>query len=759
MDEFENMSLEDLELERSQIENLLRPPKRGGAAKRKTQDVVDKSDLQKKLEKINELISKIGFKKANEIVSDYFDDDKIEDDDEVYQKIPIEELNKIVTYNRKQYTILSILFIAAYYGQISVKMVETIMMTCKFILDKLNPVNAILSEDETDGTFLSNFGDLVRLYIKNGGNVDMKYILDLKSKKKISENKVRIIQTILETKIPEIFIPSLPKACGLNKQWMKGEPVEISQNPKISSSYFPCGHYFFDGEYMVVKFPKGMTIYHGSALLANAVVMYPAGIKFYNPVPLGTTEGQVNLAAAKDRPYEIEQLLTEYIQVDAGWFTEPEWAKFYTKQNKNFPGCGDICLFSYELKEDSVFLLLDNDFNLNKILNDPLTPDEIKEDIYHMFSLDKAQTKVKHGTSSSIFNGIEIFSKKNRKLRLSHYDEDRRFALWACKFLTPRRYAGYCAPEQYNIEKDEHQLHLEFIFCNPFNFLKRNLNDKGDVHFFDRNILPKQVNLLFEQMDKYQTTNTNFHSGDLLQHSIWSLLFSEFIIGQMKTANIIFKDERFMKLIGITALVHDIGKMIPTDDEHTVKNISTKKILYFDIPNHSQIGAEYIKNGKIPKLDDNLNIIGEFDIHKVLLELLPDMTADEKEMIEIATQKQLHFSKDLLQKFVDNKNLQKYELKEFMDHFPKNENGVKTFFLFFIISLADILALQPYSQNQLANLDSDEIRFLLRSKLFPFISTVPKKYRGTSYAKDINALENGIKILNLFISTLKLPIP
>ena len=755
MDHFEKMSLEELEIEKSQIENLLHPP-RAGAGKRKA---VDKSDLQKKLDMINSFILKMGFKKADEIIADYFGEDEIVDDDEIYQKIPTEELNKIVTYNRKKYTILSTLFNAAYYGRISVKMVETIMMTCKFILDNLNPINPLLSEDESNSNVLSNFGDLVRLYLKNGGNVDMKYVLEQKQKKKVSDNKVRIITNILETKIPQIFIPPLATACGMNKQWMKGEPIEISQNPKISSSYFPCGQYYFDGEYMVVRFPKGMTMYHGSALLANAVVMYPAGVKFYNPVPLGTSEGQVNLAVAKDRPYEIEQLLTEYIPVDAGWFTEPEWAKFYSKQNATFPGCGDICLHSYSLKEDAVFFLLDNDYNLNKILNDPQTPDEIKEDIYHMFSLDKAQTKVKHGTSSSIFSGIEIVSKKNRKLRLSHYDQDRRFAVWACKFLTPRRYAGYCAPEQYNIEKDEHQLHLEFIFCNPFNFLKRNLDDEGDVHFFNRNILPKQLKLLFEQMDKYQTTNTNVHSGDLLQHSIWCLLFSEFIMAQMKTANILLKDERFMKLIGITALVHNIGKMVPADDEHTVKNITTKKILYFDIPNQPQIGAEYIKNGIIPQLDDNLNIIGNFNIHQVLLELLPDMTADEKEMIEIAILNQTHFKKDLLQKFISNKTLQKFELKEYLDLFPKNANVIKTFFLCFIISLADILALQPYSRNQLSNLDKDEIKFLLHSKLFPFISTLPKKYRGTSYPNDINALQNGIEILSLFILSLKLPIP
>lgn len=51
----------------------------------------------------------------------------------------------------------------------------------------------------------------------------------------------------------------------------------------ITRNYFDCGTYFFDGTFNVVKFPKGMTLYHGSGMLANAVVEFPVGIDYYKP--------------------------------------------------------------------------------------------------------------------------------------------------------------------------------------------------------------------------------------------------------------------------------------------------------------------------------------------------------------------------------------------------------------------------------------------------------------------------------------------
>ena len=72
--------------------------------------------------------------------------------------------------------------------------------------------------------------------------------------------------------------------CGaLNDKWdwKNGESYTDTNieggRTQIIRNYFDCGTYFFDGNFNVVKFPKGMTIYHGSFPLANAVVGFPVG--------------------------------------------------------------------------------------------------------------------------------------------------------------------------------------------------------------------------------------------------------------------------------------------------------------------------------------------------------------------------------------------------------------------------------------------------------------------------------------------------
>ena len=43
---------------------------------------------------------------------------------------------------------------------------------------------------------------------------------------------------------------------------------------EIKRNYFDCGEYFFDGTFNVVKFRKGLTIFHGSYNLSNAQVEF-----------------------------------------------------------------------------------------------------------------------------------------------------------------------------------------------------------------------------------------------------------------------------------------------------------------------------------------------------------------------------------------------------------------------------------------------------------------------------------------------------
>lgn len=84
--------------------------------------------------------------------------------------------------------------------------------------------------------------------------------------------------------------------------WKKGgqTTINLGGGAQIPLNYFSCGTYYFDGEYQVVKFPKGMQLYHGSGALANANVEYPAGIDFYKPHKMSAPSDVNKTALMKD---------------------------------------------------------------------------------------------------------------------------------------------------------------------------------------------------------------------------------------------------------------------------------------------------------------------------------------------------------------------------------------------------------------------------------------------------------------------------
>jgi len=341
--------------------------------------------------------------------------------------------------------------------------------------------------------------------------------------------------------------------------WKKGSQISINLGgASIPMNYFSCGTYYFDGEYQVVKFPKGMQLYHGSGALANANVEFPAGIDFYKPHQMGTPPHINTNKLIQDVINQPSQSVafetTKFFNIPPGWFGTPETAKTYSLQNPKFTKtCGDKCVNVYEFKEDCVFLLLDNNFNIWRLLNDPNVPEENKKRLKFMFDLEN--TNVDY--SDNEFGNISI----ERKKRRSYRDVDLPFTDWLCNYM-PKGYAGYAANTP--VEKKQQYFHLEFMFCNPLKWLKRNLKNPLDWQHFKTQVdqgVPPQISTFLEQMSYYKSTNINFHAGNLLEHSIWCLLFAEQLV--LNTPKYGIPDISIQKKIAAIAFIHDIGKMAP----------------------------------------------------------------------------------------------------------------------------------------------------------------------------------------------------
>jgi len=495
--------------------------------------------------------------------------------------------------------------------------------------------------------------------------------------------------------------------------WNSGEEQEFRLGSiKIPLNYFSCGTYFFDGVFQCVRFPKGMQLYHGSGALANANAEFPLGIDYYKTSSNRVSTNTLLQDVITHPDESVSAELSRQVPVKPAWFGTYNTAKLYSRQQPTFSKvCGDKCICVFRLKRDTVFVLLDNNFNIWRMINDPLIPDKAKEYLKRMFSLNGP---VWIEAAKNEFGKIEIEQKK----RSSYREFDLPFTDWLCSYL-PSEYAGYAA----NVPVKDKQafFHLEFMICNPLVWLERDLSSPKDWQHFNTKMAPLEVVKLLNQMRLYKSINIDFHSGDLFEHSIWSLLFAERL-----TTNTYFGQQlpvEFAKKIAATALLHDIGKMDPNNSK-----VSKRKsdYVYFSIKEHPRTGSDYILGNKqIPILDpttlEQVSVIN-------MPELLGELGFVSSDVVALAKVVDMHWEFGLFLDMWDEVSDKAVDM-----YINKVGNEPYAFFLVIVlVSVADVLASQPYGVNNL----TAELNH--HSRFFPYISNVPKKYRGGNLA-DITA--------------------
>jgi hypothetical protein len=482
--------------------------------------------------------------------------------------------------------------------------------------------------------------------------------------------------------------------------WINGDEKHIitKEGFNLSFNYFTCSTNFFDGIFHCVKFPKGMRLYHGSPYLAYFNNEYPAGINYYNQ------HININLLinTLEKNKSNIDEAIANQISVEPAWFSSYNIAQLYSLRNRQFPVCKDKCIATYRLKNDATFILINNDFNIWKILSNEAIPKEIKQNLKQMFSLQQA-----------VINNIDGKITIKNKIRKSDVKYEIPFAKWLCQNVN---YAGYAADVT---KTDTRGFHLEFMICNPIKWLERDLSSPIDWQYFSTYLIPPETKQLLEQMKLYKSINVNFHAGNLFEHSIWSALFAEQIIfNTPHILKILFNTEdlrvSFSKKIVAIALLHDIGKMDPF---HSKSERRESDFIYFSIKDHPEIGGQYIRGTKqIPVLNlKTLEVEKFFNIKKLFNELGLDYSTELETVAKIID---LHWQLGIL--MYDPDGVNKY---------LSLLNSSKDFiFAILIISIADILASQPYGVNNL----TAELNH--HSKFFPFISNVPRKYKGGNIA-------------------------
>jgi hypothetical protein len=300
---------------------------------------------------------------------------------------------------------------------------------------------------------------------------------------------------------------------------------------------------------------------------------------------------------------------------------------------------------------------------------------------------------------------------------------------------------------------------FETVFCNHYKWLERNYSDEDDWQYnidfqtLDQNDLKKQF---MDQMDLYETTNSDWHRGNLLKHSVWAELWSEHVMEKMmpllETNHKISFSQELKKLIAFTAFVHDIGKMGINNNESKF-NQQRQKVIYRVIEDHPKYGAHYlvdtvpfinlcsstIKITDIPV--DNLLIAFGIDIKykKIIAKSLLLHTNFGYKIADL--NRNPNFKEELSLAFINE------VYKEI-----KNDNYIQTNLYYFyvilvIISIADILSTEPFG---IGRYGSDSKTNAV-SKIFPFIHNLSKQFRGGMVIKITPEYENYIIDFGMYI--------
>lgn len=511
-----------------------------------------------------------------------------------------------------------------------------------------------------------------------------------------------------------------------------------------TSSLFWCGEYYFDGEYNVVRFPAGVSFYHGSSGLAKSMTPFPVGFEYFKQKQNGNF---------RDPSLTIQAQISKKMKnfIEPGWYGSFQTAQTYSSQTDRGGECGTTCLLAYKTTRPITILLFNDPKNLLRLRD--------KSSNRELFTHHLGKIFTKYGTGS--YNAVETgFDDPLRSLDLTgiYRYSTREYDLpiaQEIRRIIGNDYDGYGAPPmRYN---DKSYFHDEIIIFNPFDILERDIKNPRDRYYFPNTGIDS-VDKYIKSSSLFESTNVDFHAGNLIEHSVWALLWAESLCVELFLGKSPIEKcpnsegflkclnespvgvETFTKMVSAIAFLHDSTKM--KDYQSMLINNTRKKFLYFSVPDHPMRDVM-----TFPLFDENLNKTGDFSSLKLLYDMVPEYSSATPEQRKIFGENMLNyisfyhrdFGIEVLQKFYQGgepiENLVRNFVKK---HFsPKYSSSPRIFLLaLLIVSWADIAATQPYG---IFPKDGSRVPIpgaVLASRFFPYIKNMTRVYSGGQ--EDIN---------------------
>jgi hypothetical protein len=551
--------------------------------------------------------------------------------------------------------------------------------------------------------------------------------------------------------------------------------------------WFDCGTFIYDGNFNLVQFPKGMSLYHGSAALSYYNVEFPLGIDYYKPGVNSLSKEEKQLLNSNKVDDKVkENILKSKQKIDIGFYGDYEIAMAYSSKPINVTSpmpyelkCGINCISAYKLKKDITMLNLYDPFNLYVLFTQNYMKTEavsimanaydIKTvndfiDLYEKIrpaKLDKKTGKIERA------GDIDISDDSFQRLQQA-YDPFKRFIMKSKRgslrddnYLVPREILGIITKMGYDGIVNPRSPYLEGNFKgyyrfaelifgeNVLNFVIRDFSNKHDWQYFDTRRLFGEIGNLVKDLYNYKTSNIDFHAGDLYQHSIWTALFIQemFILDSPWVEGI---DTSYMPVLVMAGFLHDIGKG------------GDLIYIYYNKPDHPRDGFEYFKQKKKYMYEGEDGKLLSLDIPKLLKNI--NLDEESSNLIAFIILSHWEFGNAISQ--LNDTNLSKVS-DNYVNIIRKmaKESEVKMPFydlcrMAMLVSVCDIMASQPYiSSASFANLtnkitiDPSKVVNNLNTYLldYPYLVNKPKNHRGDFKFENFQIEEKGLKIRDFIL--------
>jgi hypothetical protein len=525
---------------------------------------------------------------------------------------------------------------------------------------------------------------------------------------------------------------------------------------EFTHDFLSCGSYFFDGHFNVVKMPKDTVLYHGSAVLADKLIVYPVGTRFYQQ-DLKHSDSYV--VAQTDK--EIQEIISENDDsISPSWYGNLETAKLYSGNSLDQIldyNCANKCILAYKLKKEAIFLLLNNEYNMAKLYKEDLQP-PLKKNFSNMFdnfTKDYYQNfdNVKENLGNNIpqspqvnIDGTPLKSYRilnNSPRRTSTRPDDLPVTEFLCKnTFRQRGYAGYISPEM--LMSSTSYFHSEIVFCNPFQYLERDYLNDNDWQYNPTDKKTPALNALIDLMKKYKTTDVNTQSGNLYEQTVWAVLWVEelfrFVSTRKYFIDLKFSDAEntiFLKTLAVAAFLHKIGKITsqnyrPAKQDFVYSDSDTEK-------NDPEISYSYIQKKTIDyiKLDEVFSDIG----FSMKIEDMMDYIASPIYVYKMFT-KDFSTSRNdfnVLKTFITRLN----SIEKLKFSSKNQKRKLYIVFISIMLGFSDMLSTIPPGIGNLsrANINLSKSKINIQSEVIPNIKNVSSIYKGSRDTIVIRTLE------------------